>query len=70
MRCVQIDASGNVVDVVPQPADASSCTLVLAEPSEVASVFPVLTTTDALAIAVAAGSFIALAGVLRQFARM
>lgn len=35
MRCVAIDVDGFVVDVVPQPADLTTCTLVLASPAEV-----------------------------------
>lgn len=34
MRCVTIDQAGAVVDVVPQPSDVTSCTLVLAVPAE------------------------------------
>jgi len=37
VRCVQVDANGFVVDVVPQPADVSTCALVLATPNEIIS---------------------------------
>jgi hypothetical protein len=37
VRCVTVDGSGAVVDVVPQPADVTTCTLVLATPAEVGS---------------------------------
>ena len=36
-RCVAIDSNGFVVDVIPQPSDVSTCTLVLASPSELES---------------------------------
>lgn len=47
MRCVAIDVSGAVVDVVPQPADVASCTLVLASPTELVSAWSDLLTMSA-----------------------
>lgn len=47
MRCVAVDGSGNVVDVVPQPADVTACTLVLASPAEVGSSPFAVDTADA-----------------------
>jgi|OpeIllAssembly_1097287.scaffolds.fasta_scaffold02466_3 hypothetical protein len=47
MRCVVVDASGFVVDVTPQPADVTTCTLVLASPSEVGSSPFAVDSTDA-----------------------
>ncbi len=35
MRCVQINGSGAVVDVTPQPVDVSACSLVLVSGAEV-----------------------------------
>lgn len=35
VRCVAIDTSGFVVDVVPQPADFTTCTLLLVSPGEI-----------------------------------
>jgi hypothetical protein len=34
MRCVGIDTNGFIYDINPQPADTSSCFLVLASPDE------------------------------------
>lgn len=35
MRCVRINALGQVVDVNPQPTDYKTCSFVLAEPPDV-----------------------------------
>lgn len=37
MRCVAIDAAGVLVDVVPQPADVSTCALVIRSGQEVSA---------------------------------
>lgn len=37
MRCVGVDPSGVVVVINPEPADVSSCSLVLASPGEIGS---------------------------------
>lgn len=50
MRCVLIDTSGAVVDLVPQPSDVTSCTLVLVSPTEVNSSPFVMDLADAAAI--------------------
>jgi hypothetical protein len=51
VRCVTVDGSGNVVDIVPQPADVTMCTLVLASPAEVGSSPFALTGDDATTLA-------------------
>jgi hypothetical protein len=35
MRCVEIDVTGVVIDVVPQPATLDLCTLLLVSPGEI-----------------------------------
>lgn len=37
MRCVQINGSGQLVDVTPQPVDVTACALVVQSGQEVAS---------------------------------
>ena len=54
MRCVAIDGSGFVVDVVPQPADLTTCTLILASPTEVTASPFILSDEDAALLAGAA----------------
>lgn len=52
MRCVAVDSStGVVVDIDPQPADPTSCALVLAAPAEVNSPFA-MSVVDATTIGV------------------
>ena len=66
MRCVQIDGSGAVLDVVPQPADLTSCTLVLVSPTEVNSSPFVMDLADAGSIGAACIALWAFAWGVRQ----
>jgi hypothetical protein len=66
MCCVQINESGAVVDVVPQPADTSTCTLVLAAAAEVGASPFALSLDDAALIS----SSIALVWAVAWGARM
>lgn len=56
MRCVVIDGSGFVVDVVPQPGDLASCSMVLASPLELQSPL-----TDLFSMSAADGALISVA---------
>lgn len=47
MRCVVVNGSGQVVDVVPQPTDVSTCGLVLVSAAEVGNSPFALTPEDA-----------------------
>lgn len=54
MRCVAIDGNGFVVDVVPQPADVTTCSMVLASPEEIGEASPFNIPLDAAGDLVAA----------------
>lgn len=66
MRCVAVDAGGVVVDVVPQPADLTTCTLVLVSPTEVNSSPFVMDNADAGLIGAACFALWAFAWGIRQ----
>lgn len=69
MRCVQINGSGAVVDVVPQPVDLSTCSLVISSGAEVVGSPFALTLSDASSLAVAIGLLWAVAWVFRVLSR-
>lgn len=69
MRCVAINGSGYVVDVVPQPSDVSTCTLVLAVPAEVAANPFALSLEDASSLSGAMLMILAVAWCLRMLRR-
>lgn len=69
MRCVAIDAGGNVVDVVPQPSDVTSCTLVLAVPAELQADLFRMDLVDAGAVSLAIISLWAVAFSVRLLIR-
>lgn len=50
MRCVTVDGTGHVVDVVPQPVDLSTCTAVLVSGVEVNNSPFALTADDAVTL--------------------
>lgn len=53
MRCVAINSSGQVVDVLPQPSDLAACALVIPSPGEVGASPFILANDDAVSIGVA-----------------
>jgi heat shock protein HspQ len=69
MRCVAINASGVVTDVDPQPSDTSTCTMVLAAPSEISASPFLLTLEEGGMIAVAISLLWGAAFGLRQLRR-
>jgi hypothetical protein len=64
MICAQADAAGVVSVVNPQPADISTCAMVLASPGEL-SMFPPMTAAEGGVIASAIAAVWALAFVFR-----
>lgn len=69
MRCVVINASGQVVDVSPQPAEITACTFVLAAPSDLTASPFMLSLEDGGLIAAAIILLWSAAFGLRQFRR-
>ncbi|QGH73293.1 MAG: hypothetical protein [Inoviridae sp. ctBZ32] len=69
MRCVQVDASGFVVDVAPQPVDVATCALVLTSGAEVVGSPFALTIEQANSLLVAILGVWALGWVFRQLSR-
>jgi len=69
MRCVQIDTGGNVVDVSPQPADVSACTLVLVSPAEIPSTIFAMSVDDALFVSWGIAAMWIAAFVIRSLVR-
>lgn len=67
MRCVAVDGAGAVVDVVPQPADLTTCTLVLVSPGELTPSPFLMGIDDAGLIGVAVIGLWSLAWAFRQF---
>jgi len=69
MRCVTIDGTGQVIDVVPQPSDLTGCALVLATPGELNADLFTLSLEDAGLISLAIISLWAFAAAIRLIVR-
>lgn len=69
MICVQADSSGVVSVIVPQPADVSACTMVLASPPEIGFSPWAMPIEDAVAIGTAIWLAWAIAFGVRAVAR-
>ncbi len=67
MRCVTVDASGFVVEVSPEPADVTTCALVLASPAEVGSSPFALTVDEATTLAWAIAPMWIVAWIFRAY---